>query len=53
MYRITITDRNNNKIVQIEERKNLQSADKLWCKCLKNVNTLQYKMKFEEIENRK
>lgn len=51
-YMIRITDRNTKKIVQEETRKSLRAADNLWCRALKNVNSLKYKMEFIEIPGR-
>ena len=49
-YIIRIIDRETKEIVQEETRKSYQAADRLWCKALKNVNQLKYKMQFIEID---
>jgi hypothetical protein len=50
IYKIQIIDRKTNRIIQEETRKTQQAIDKLWCRCLTNVNPLIYKIKYIEEE---
>lgn len=50
IYKIQIIDRKTKKVVQEETRKSEQTIEKLWCKCLANVNPLLYNIKYSEEE---
>ena len=43
-YILDVVDRKTGIVMKTETRRSSESFDRLWCKALRNVNPLQYKL---------